>query len=354
MAKQSEREVQDVDETVTDLTTAKSIGELIAQLGLSDSPDAVKVQARLVTAENPKGARVYDGPPETFDLMNLAREFGSGKYQITLRGPSEAAGGRVCILANEYETVKLTLAEEQTLINRMRAPEPTQATTPQTDLGAQIIGALAPVLSQIATAVSQRPDPFADMERLANVMRAMQPQTPATPPPAPVDPVDGLTTRMAKIAQLKMVKEIMGDIGGAIAEDDELSQLLGTGGGMLKELVSLARETKKERAAPVEKDVTPATETPETDEMELMFRAALGMLEKAAAKNADVKIWASNVVDQADTLVTLPNGQQCTLETILRDTRWFDVLKNKAPNLAQYQPWLTKVRDAAIKLLDKQ
>lgn len=350
--------VKKTDETTTssvspfqdderDIASAEAMREIISELGF-ESDLGIKVQIWKLETGEPE-ARVWEGPPEDYDLMRTAREFGSGDYRVKLRAPVNPDGtGQIVNKGSRVDRIKLTYAEEQVITARGNAQSQPQAlAAPPVDIAGQVAATINPILQEIARALAARPDPF---EMLLKAKELFAPPPVTAAPVAPVAERSGsdlLQAAMAKRIETMGVFELaekmgLGSFGGSDGEEGDIS--VGSLTGLASQFLKTIQAKQSEKPQPVTIENPPQQTEPEDDMM------ALIMVERAAKKNADADEWAETLAQFAETSVEVGNGQSVTLDAVIVASNWFEVLTAKKPSLAAYKPWLSTVRDKYIAL----
>lgn len=199
-------------------------------------------------------------------------------------------------------------------------------------------------------------DPFANIEKIASLIKLM---TPA--PPAAVAAVAPQPTLMEQLATLKLVKEFVGDQGGE-GDDGIGKTLLKEGVGMVSEMVKAAQAQQRQHqggapaaqaapqlpnpastAATVRMD--PAYIPPEVlqgaedDEMKLMWSMALRKACRDAAAGVDAAEFAEKWYDDVpdDVMSDLQNNPE-----------WFAEVCKIHADCEVHREWFTTLRDTWV------
>lgn len=330
-------EPDDGSDNEPEMTAAERVAMMLR--GLDDADDKATVRVYKVLEDSKFGAlgwcRVYT--PQEFEQsgLDLIRdEFGPGKYQIRLYGPRPGSNQFSCRARETVEIVKT---------------EPKSA--------AAIDPALAQILSRMnekldAVAAAPRVDPTEQLKQTLSLMTMMREamgmnQTQPQPPSQSNMIADLLKTVQA----MRTIRE---EIEPPQVPDDPLAAVL----PKVIDLVSAATQHQPQQnpAAPLPALTVPPSfaaapsqqqpqaqpqAQPETeDEMQLMFRAAVALLNRRAAENSDVEESAEMVYENA------PDE----LFAVLHRDNWFELLTEVAPSVKPFRDWYSRVRDAVLKI----
>lgn len=312
------------------------LARLQAELGVDGDGAAFKVHVSRITAEG-KDARVWDGPPEDYDLMHIARQYGgSGDYRVKLYGPHET--GRTVIRANEIMTVLLSPEEDRALHER-RNPQ-----LPQNngfDLQA-MVAAITQANTAMLAPLLARPtaNPLDDLAKLAEVVKTMM--------PAPVTPVVATGNSFAEmLANFRALKELTAP--AAAETGDTGSYALNKG---VDVIASMMAEHTKNRATPQLAAPVPVVNTAvaelhtseENEEMQLQAKLLAFRL-RALNTKAVAKAVAR---DEAESIYEdLPDD---VLHMLQQDPRWFKFLCQLVPECAPQREWFELLRIRIVEM----
>lgn len=263
-------------------------------------------------------------------VPRVRADWGAGTYEMRVMITGKA-GVR-------YREVFRIAAENKPIV-------PTPAPAPQTTELSEVVRMLAEGQQRILEAVSQRPDPTAQLQStlalMASMREAMGLNAPPPPPPPASDPGAMLGQLVGAIRQLR---EVATEVAPPASDPDNPMAMF----GQIAEVVKLGL-SQRAGAAPM-----PAVELPpsiaqaqpqpqENDEMFgiLVLRGQLQTLVDMAAKGADVEAGAQFVADNLpdDLLGYLP------LPNIL------EILGTVNPKVREHDAWMLQVRDRAVQLI---
>lgn len=268
------------------------------------------------------------GEWEEGDIARVRQEWGPGNYELRV----VSQGKRGILLRDHFRIAQVTRGEP--------VPAPTPA--PQSEL-ADVVRMLAEGQQRILEAVSQRPDPAAQLQSTLGLMvsmrEAMGLNTPPPPPPPAADPAAMLGQLVGAIRTLR---EVSAEV--APPETDTSNPL-----SMLPQVLDLVK-TGMSRGAPAEMPpVQPLTIPSSLSEPEpqgepvgiLVLRGQLSKLIEMAKANADPakggEFVADNLPEELLPHLTLPN--------------YFDILATFHGGVKAHREWFDKARDHAVRLL---
>lgn len=323
----------------------------------------MRIKVRLYRIDTRNGGLQFcnEYTPEEFeagDLPMIREQWGPGHYEIRVYGPKAiVTKGRVQIapLANPSATA------------------PVSAPSAESSAVAEMMRTLAEGQAALLAALTQRPDPAAEMMRTMELMRAMREAMgigAAAPAPAPAAPVSQISEILAAFRELREASKEFAP-GGDKPEEPSIMEL----GGKVVELVSTAMANRNAAptgdalppmaippslAAPVDRSANPSTagaaaaapipagEAQEESVQILVLKGLFaGLIEKAAKGEPPEKggeYIADKMPDELIQFIELPN--------------WFDILSKFAwwarGDLATHREWLTKARDHAVQLLNEE
>lgn len=333
--------------------TAKAPEQPLEELPPEDEviPEDVAVQSLLSElAEQGVMVRIYrqgitardltlidEMPVEQFNPMQLAYPpYDGGTFRIHARSP-----GVNGIIANRELKVQ----------RKLTAAPATAPAAPAGITKAEVMELFDDRLERILARLqppSAPVDPFANIEKLAGIIKLMMP-APApvatvAPPPQP--------TLAEQLTTLKLVKDFIGESGGG--EDGGIgSHLLKEGVGMVRDMVQTAQAQQRAPAQPqpagtiqpVAALPNPAQPmqpelSPEGDEeMKLLWKLALKRAcaaAKAGTTPADFDAeWGAMVPDEI-------------LDDLEANPEWFGEVCKINPDCQLYEPWFTELRELLL------
>lgn len=275
---------------------------------------------------------------EAGDLAMIRDQWGPGDYQIRVIGAQGVA-------MRENVSVAAPLI-------RMENPAPREPS----ELS-QLLRVMAEGQTAILAALSNRPDPGAEMQKTFALMAGMREAMGLNAAPAPaaaaVNPSSMLSELVGAIRQLREVSDEISPKAAPVDTDNPMAML-----PQVLDLVKMgmANRGAGQTAAPMPGVMLPPSfdggagvaENPiqqsEGEDMGiLVMRGLLMQLLELAAKDAPVETGAEFIADKLpDELlqfVELPN--------------WFEILSKFAPQCNAHKAWLTLARDRAIVLLNE-
>ncbi len=308
---------------------------LQAELGI-DSEGEYRVHVSKITPEG-KDARVWDGPPDDYDLMQTARQYGgSGDYRVKLYGPHES--GRTVIRANQIMTVLLAPEEDLALVER-RNPKPANngAAFDPTALAAMITQTMAAALAPVVQAL-QRPErnPLDDLKGLAEVVKAI---TPAQAP-AVAAGSDFLTT----LKNFQALKELTAPAAAA-DPDNPSGYALNKGIDLVAQMLARHGENRNPAQVPALSAPPESSQISQEDE-EVQLKAKL-LAFKVRGINAKANAKA-NAREEAETVYDdLPED---VLQMLAVEPQWFEFICQLVPECIANKEWFDLLRLRIIEI----
>jgi len=294
--------------------------------------------------ESGKEARVWEGSPGDYDLMSVARRFGSGDYRVKLYVPHSS--GRIVIGGNQVFPILLDAAEDSKIVAaRSNAPVAVQIAPVQQQLTPEAI-AIA-VAQAIKAAMPVPIDSLAQMDRMASIFAKMNPQQVIAPASGGFkETLDAARALMdiSKGFAPPVDSEGRTDVKGvALARGiDLLSKMFEKG-------IEQARTNPnpapaKTPGAPASLENVPQTEaapelTAEQQEELDMLRLQIKLVNRQAQNNADVAKLAEDYYED------LPDA---VFDLIVLEPNWFAVLCANVSECANHKEWYEKMRAAII------
>jgi len=317
---------------------------IYAEMGV-DERGKIKLYITKLVEDTGKEARVWEGPPSDYDLMAVARRFGSGDYRVKLYVPHES--GRIVLGGNQLFTILLDPSEDAK-IAALRNGTPVPALQAQQSQLTPESLALA-IAAAIKGAMPVPVDPFAQMEKLAGMLKTIM-------PPQPVAPTGGsfMETLNAAKSLMELTKGFAPPVDAEGRTDVKGAAML-RGVNLLADMFQKSLEQGKPNpnAAPAQPALAApslpgeqgnaAAQGPElTDEQQEeldMMRLQIKMVNREAKANGDPVQLAEKYYDD------LPDA---VFDLIVLEPKWFDVLCHNVPDCAQYKEWYEKMRAAII------
>lgn len=280
---------------------------------------------------------------EAGDLAMIRDQWGPGDYQIRVIGAQGVA-------MRENVSVAAPLV-------RFDARQENPASRESSELS-QLLRVMAEGQTAILAALTNRPDPGAEMQKTFTLMAGMREAMGLNNAPAPAaaaaNPSNMLTELVSAIRQLREVSDEISPKTAAPDTDNPMAML-----PQVLDLVKIGMSNRggaSQSAGPMPGVMLPASfdgaagvaENPiqqsEGEDMAiLVMRGLLMQLLELAAKDAPIETGAEFIADKLpDELlqfVELPN--------------WFEILSKFAPQCNAHKAWLTLARDRAIVLLNE-
>lgn len=272
------------------------------------------------------------GEWEDGDIARVRGDWGSGNYEMRV-----VIAGRPGI---RYRETFRIAADPRANLALPAPPAP----APQSSELADVVRMLAEGQQRILEAVSQRPDPTAQLQGtlalMVSMREAMGLNTPPAPPPPASDPGAMLGQLVGAIRQLR---EVASEVAPPAADPENPLAMLGQFAEVVK--LGMTQQQQPQGMPPVQ---IPASleEAPQASEGSEMFgiivlRGQLAQLVKMAREGKPVaeaaQFVADNLPDDLLSYLPLPNI--------------IDILAAVNPEVRAHEAWMLEVRDAAVKLL---
>lgn len=306
--------------TGDELTPA--LEQLYAEVG-GDAEKKVTVYVGKVLAENGKEARVWQGPPEDYDLMQIAKRFGSGDYMVRIYARTER--GNPGMRGRALFTIMLDAAEDQRIAAE-RAGKPS-VTQPQVTLEniAEVVA--KSITASLGTLLpkQQQVDPFAQMERVGAILKSIMPSQPQG---------GGL---MEAITLARSIIDLSG--GGAAKRDSADSpedHALKRGVDLIEQML---RRSVEQRSFPAPAAVAATEAQPAEDDDMMMLKLQLRQAVKAAKAGVPPEEFAADVYE------LIPEE---LLQQMATNGQWFDMVVGLVPEAREVHEWFGKVRNALV------
>lgn len=265
------------------------------------------------------------GEWEERDIAGVRQDWGPGTYEMRV-----VSSGRRGILMRDV----FRIANDS-----KPAANPIQA-APQSSELADVVRMLAEGQQRILEAVSQRPDPAAQLQSTLGLMVAMREamglNQPAPPPPPAADPSAMLTQIVGAVRQLR---EVAQEVAPPQEENDSPLAMF----GKVADIVKMGMSGQQQPAPAFEPVSIPQSVNEENPEMLgiLVLRGQLQTLVDMAARGASPEEGGRFVADK------LPEDLLGHLEL----PNVVDILAQFNPKVREHSAWMLQARDAAVRIL---
>jgi hypothetical protein len=316
---------------------------IYAEMGV-DERGKIKLYITKLIEDTGKEARVWEGPPSDYDLMAVARRFGSGDYRVKLYVPHDS--GRIVLGGNQLFTILLDPSEDAKIVAmRKGAPDIQQAAAPQSLSPESLALAIA---SAIKAGMPAPVDPFQQMTVLAGIMKQLMPAQQAA---APVG-----TSFAETLSAAKSLIDISRGFTPPVDADgrtDVKGAALTRGIDLVAKMFEKGLEQGKPNpgAAPAQPalaaphaqgepgNVAPQKLTEDQQEELDMLRLQIKLVNREAKTKSDPIALVEKYYED------LPDA---VFDLIVFDPNWFAVLCQNVPDCAQYKEWYELLRLAII------
>lgn len=336
------------DDTYTGVELSAALSALDAEMGV-EGIGQVKCYIYKALPDG-REARIWDGTPEDYNLMTVAKRFGSGDYHVKVYSPGP--NGRYSLRARKVYPIVLDPGEDQRIEAERKGviAQATQqpAITPET-----IAVAVAQALK--AAGIGAAPAPaqsLGALKEMADLVKTMMPLMQPAPAAPAVNPMDTMKTM---VEMMRAMKE----------DEDEPPRGSATGMDVLFKLVEKAAPflekitagvTQAGSGAPgvqmlpaplmsgAEKNVAAGAVQPAAqpdqpageDDVNIKLKMGLGFLCMQAEADNDPATYAAMVVDNVPPEV---------LTGFCERPDFVDFLAQYEPKVKQFAPWFTELRD---------
>lgn len=336
---------------LTGLETAEELNpaleRLYAEMG-TDEFGKIKVYIYKIIAETGKEPRVWEGVPGDYDLMSVAKRFGSADYRVKVYVPHES--GRIVVGANTVFPILLDPAEDAKLVAQREGTSAPQVNGQQHPFSPEM---LAVAIAQGIKAAMPAPvDTLAQMDRLAGVMQKLMPQH----NPAPQG--QSFTETLAAAKSLLELTRGMGTPIDGEGNVDAKGLAIARGVDLVARMFEKSMEPKganiaagpakpgnialsapdAQSPAQGEQSEEIALTTEQAEELE-MLRLQIKMVNRRAANGEDPVTLIDEYYDD------LPDP---IFDNIVFNPQWFEVLCVNVAECAQFKDWYEKLRTALI------
>ena len=325
-----------------------ALQRLYAEMG-TDEFGKIKVYIYKLNAETGKEPRVWEGPPGDYDLMSVAKRFGSGDYRVKVYVPHES--GRIVVGANTIFPILLDPAEDAKIVALREGKDATQ-------LGGVVAPIAQPAItpeslaiaiaSALKAAMPAPVDPFAQLDKVAGILQKIMPPAQAAQPAGN----SFMDTLKATQALMELTNGMRSPID-AEGRVDTKGVAITRGIDLLTKMFERSLEQNqsakpavpaKQIVAPQSGEGEPATpEAPQLNQEQIeeleMLKLQIRMVNRQAKVGADVEKLAEEYYDE------LP---QDIFDLIVFEPNWFAILCQNVPECAEYKDWYEKMRTAII------
>lgn len=306
-----------------------------AELQITGDADVTVHVSKLNADENGTEMNVWRGDPDSYDLEQIAKKFGSGQYRVMvyMRIPS----GQKVRKLNKVMAWLLSPEDEQ----RRKS-----GNAPQTVAGNDTSNVIA-VLQQMQrdnlaaqermiAAIAQRPDPMKQMKDIADVVKTIAPNAPAAQQGMGLTEVLSLTKTIIDLGKANAPSPV-------IPEGADLSGVaLSKGIDLVGKFLEQAQKGQMQPAvAQLPAPQQPPQEMPdnETSEEAEMIKMYLKLANYAAKTGQTPDEFAE------ENYTRIPDNM---FELFATDPQWFQYLIKFVPECANFRPWYEQVRNRLI------
>lgn len=339
-------EVPELPASFPEMVDTESLSVLREALDISDEAET-SVHVYLFDEESKIDSKIWDGDADAFNLGNLAKVFGSGKYRVKIYARN--ADGYKPMRYNRIIAWTLSPEDEAKVQAAKLAAKnpvlPAPGARDNGDMRETVKDMMAGFQASIAQilAANQKPavDPIAQLTALAGLMKNMM--------PAPAAAAPDLSTLLG---MLKTLKDITGS--GEPSEASATERLMlkaadaflpAVAQGLTKQPAPAAAESTQPVAALPAPDAQTEPET-EEDEMKVMERLKIAMFQqqlKAANKAAARGVLPG---DYADSMYD--NFEEDDLHKLSTEPQWFALLCEVEPGCKAHEAWYAAMRDTVL------
>lgn len=326
---------------------------LYAEMGITGEVQA-KVYISKLQKEG-KEARVWEGSPDDYDLMAIAKQFGSGEYRVKIYVPSER--GNPVIRGNNVFAIMLPPGEDAAIEARRSG----QIAQPAQGLGNLSVADLSRMITEgIRAALPAQPaqpqiNPMELMRTFAEVARSMTPPQPAQPQ---LNPLELLRFGAELVKDRETVDPI--ERGVNATGTDVFLKLIDKFAPMFGQVLTQGAQPQQQPALPAPSQPAPTVAhdpnagtqpansqhpaqpvqlSPEEQEMTMRVKMGLSFLKMQAQADNDPGPYASMVVD---------NVPEATLKELLEAEKPLEILARFDPEILQHSDWFNELI-AAVK-----
>jgi hypothetical protein len=340
MAKKTPEVATDTSElNLSELLDAESLNpaleQIYAELG-GEAHTRVTVYVYKAIAETGKEPQVWKGPPDDYDLMAIAKRFGSGDYRVKIYAPTER--GNPAMKTNQVVPILLDPAEDARIEATRRGDAPLSTGAPamtEARMAEMIAAAIAKNQPAAPTV-----DPMAMMQSVVGMVKQMLPAQAAPQSGGGFQEVLSAATSLLSLTR---------QLGGGNDDIPRKGEKVDLGGAFgLKGLALLEKMVEghlSKGTAPVQQPANSAVnaETELTaeqlEELETL-RFALKQAVKSAKAGEPAEQFAEMAYDHVSTEI---------IAGLYSDPKWFETIVANVPDAASYRPWFEKLRSELIR-----
>lgn len=271
------------------------------------------------------------------DLELVREHWGPGDYQVRVIGPKG-----------------LTMREDLTIARPLERAQANPAAPGADPALAQVLAQLVQGQQAIAAALSQRPDPQAQLQQTLALIASMRDAF--APPPAPAAPTVNPSTMLADIVgAVRQLREVAAEVNPPAADPSDPM-------AMLPSIIDLVKAGQAQQG-----QVVPAVALPASMNLPEAYpqpEPAPEPAPEAAAMNPIQKLVLRGLLNRLMTMARAGEAPEKAAAWILEkapdeligyldlDTA-VDMLVSVAPEAEEHRAWLETVRQAAVRLLDE-
>lgn len=248
----------------------------------------------------------------TGDLGMIRDQWGAGEYSLRIYGGSRG------IIARE----DITIAPTSNPTPAANVPVPAAS-----DSLARVLEAMQAQHAALMTALTQRPDPRADMMQTLEMLRLMR-EAMGTQPAAVVNPSSVLNDVVSAIKTLREASSELSPPAPAVDPSDPMTMLPG-----IMDTIKAIATRGNAPALPAPAAQAPADASHAETQLRALLQGLLALTGQPAEAGADYVL--RNFPDEILAYVDSP--------------AWFDFMTAFSPQSAQHRAWLEKVREICLR-----
>lgn len=331
---------------------------IYAEIGIDGGVETTIHVTKLDALGKGEEARVFSGVPEDYNLEQIARTHGSGKYRVKVYMRS-MDGNKKPLRGSRIFNWKLSPAEEAELQNQGKPEQQSQYVT---------VAQMELILDRLTARMQPEPkqfDPMAMMQSMATMITTLMPKPVATPASDPVEivklalelsermmpeerPEPRATSANGNDVVVAMIQHFGPGLSAIIQENITRNAMLAKQGGqgMLQISPVTGVQTDAQGKTIVTTGPSQPIETQEQQpenpkEVEALRKGIAFLIAQAGAGNP-VETYAELVIDN------LPHEE---LMLLLESPDPVEVLIMFEPDVAKYQEWFKELLDNVKQLL---
>lgn len=314
-----------------------ALEKMYAEMGVEGDGQANVYVTKLM--QDGREAKIWNGQPTDYDLMTIARKFGSGDYRVKLYVQHES--GRFVMKANTIIPVMLE-AGEDARIEALRTGQSVSASGAPVVSAADIARAVAEAVKAVMPVPVAAGSNLGMLKEVAEIVRTLAPQ-----------PTTTITPQFNPFDMMKIMAEMLRDSrsddpldrGVNATSTDVFLRLIDKFAPMFTEVLSKNGAAVAALPAPSghqpAQPATPAQPVQNPTEQEAMngMKMGLAFLVTQAAADSDPATYAEVVLDSVpDEAITM----------FLQNPKPLEYLAQFDPRVMQYAQWFTDLI-AAVK-----